>query len=142
MAKCECYICYKVFSNSDQRNYCLQLHPVCKSCLGKWVFKRHNYFCPVCRGRVYFYEISHLRYNRRYREFYRGIKSIRYLFDLKSYEIFSNEEGIDSLSYLFCCYSKKSWTANDKMQKNKDADCVPLQSKGDIERFERTKRII
>ena len=114
-SKSECYICYKLFDNSDQRNYCLQLHPVCKNCLGRWIFKLQNDSCPVCRSRINFEDIRELQYVRHFAESYReyccenGIDSIRYLFGLviyfekidDDYILYWEEWPTDGLKYLF-----------------------------------------
>ena len=99
-SKSECYICYKLFNNSAQRNYCLRAHPVCISCLNRWLYRLHNYFCPVCRGNLRLFELS-IRYRRKFRKFARGVETIRYLYNLENYELALAEEGIDIIQYLF-----------------------------------------
>ena len=46
----ECSVCYQIFDNSDQENNCLTKHPVCKNCLGKWLYRFDN---MVCCARVF-----------------------------------------------------------------------------------------
>ena len=61
---------YKKFDNLDQENKCFMKHPVCKSCLAKWIFLLDNNTCPVCKSRVRYEEIENLQESRYYKAGY------------------------------------------------------------------------
>ena len=71
----ECYICFKLFDNLDQKNKCLIKHFVCHSCLSKWIYKHGNDKCPVCRSLIWLDADNILREDRYSMAAYREYKN-------------------------------------------------------------------